>query len=219
MVQGTEWQPLRVLLAEPNEMMRAALRSLLAADQRFTLVGEALVGVPGLADRLRPDLIVVGAGPSGQVDPQLVVELRGAAPTSAIVALADTTDIGAFLDVMVAGARAYLLRSSLTELLAREALVWVGRFEIYVTDARLAPGFANRSAALLLVGRQPRPELSQRDQVVLHGLAAGTKDEEIAAQLGISRSTLRDHIQDLCTKFGAQTRFQLGLAAARLGLL
>lgn len=218
-VQGAEQRTLRVVLAEPNEMMRAALRSLLAADQRFMLAGEALVGVPALAHRLRPDLIVVGAGPNGRVDSQLVVELGGASPGSGVVALADSTDIGAFLDVMIAGARGYLLRTSLTEVLVREILVWVGRFQVYVTDAGLAPGFSNRSGALLLIARQPPAKLPQRERVVLQWLASGAKDEEIAAELGISRSTVRDDVQRLCARFGVHTRFQLGVAAARLGFL
>jgi len=211
--------PVRVLLAEPNEMMRAALRSLLITDPRLILVGEGSTDLSALVHRLRPDVTVLGAGPSGRIDPQLVTELRNASPTSAVVALADSSDIGAFLEVMVAGARAYLLRGTLTEVLAREVMIWVGHFPVYVTDGALAPGFANCGGALLLIGRQFQGELPHRERALLHGMAEGIKDEEIAARLGISRSTLRDHIQELCTKFGAQTRFQLGLAAARLGLL
>ncbi len=217
--QEAERLPLRVLLAEPNGMMRTALRSLLVGDSRFTLTGEALAAVPALAHRLRPDLIVLGAGPNGRVDPQLVVELRTAAPTGGIVALADSTDVGAFLDVMIAGARAYLLRSSLTEVLAREVLVAVGRFPIYVTDAHVAPTSVNRSGALLLMEREPAPRLSQRELEILQQLAAGLTDEEIGARLRISRSTVRDYVHALYTRFGVQTRFQLGRLAAQLGLL
>lgn len=218
-VHGAEQPPLRVLLAEPNDMTRAALRSLIAADSRFTLVGEAIAGLPALIHRLSPDLVVLGAGSSGRLDPQLVTELRGASPSSDVIALADSNDVGAFLDVMVAGARAYFLHGTLTEVLAREVLVWVGRFPVYVTDASLASGFASRSGALLLIGRQSQPELPQREHLVLQGLAAGAKDEEIAAQLGISRSTVRDHVHALCSRFGVRTRFQLGVSAARLGIL
>jgi len=200
-------------------MTRVALRTLLTVDQRFTLIGEAVGGLPSLAHRLQPNLILLGAGSSGRVDSQLVLELRGASPDSGVIALADSTDAGDFLDVMVAGARAYFLRSSLTEVLVREVLAWVGRFPVYVVDMALAPGFANRSGALLLIARQPPLELTPRESAVLQQLATGATDEEIAVRLDISRSTVRDNVHALYTKLAAQTRFQLGATAARLGLL
>ena len=54
------------------------------------------------------------------------------------------------------------------------------------------------------------------DHTVLPLLAAGMKDEAIARQLGVSLRTVRRWIANLMSDYGVVTRFQLGLAAARL---
>ena len=50
-------------------------------------------------------------------------------------------------------------------------------------------------------------------------LAAGLKDEAIARYLGVSLRTVRRRVATLMEELGAHTRFQLGSAAERRGLL
>jgi DNA-binding CsgD family transcriptional regulator len=50
-------------------------------------------------------------------------------------------------------------------------------------------------------------------------LAAGHKDEAIARYLGMSLRTVRRRVSLLMEEYGAQTRFQLGIAAERRGLV
>lgn len=50
-------------------------------------------------------------------------------------------------------------------------------------------------------------------------LAAGLKDQAIARYLGVSLRTVRRRVADLMAELGVQTRFQLGSAAERRGLL
>ncbi|WP_329207702.1 LuxR C-terminal-related transcriptional regulator [Streptomyces sp. NBC_01696] len=54
---------------------------------------------------------------------------------------------------------------------------------------------------------------------VLRHLEHGRSDDFIARKLGISTRTMRRYLAGLCEKLQVETRFQLGLAAARLGLL
>ncbi|MBB2893235.1 helix-turn-helix domain-containing protein [Flexivirga oryzae] len=54
---------------------------------------------------------------------------------------------------------------------------------------------------------------------ILHELAEGRTDEAIARRLGISSRTLRRHLSQLFESLGVDTRFQLGIAAVRRGLL
>lgn len=59
-------------------------------------------------------------------------------------------------------------------------------------------------------------EAETRDRTLLPLLAAGMKDEAIARQLGVSLRTVRRWIAGLMSDYGVVTRFQLGVAAARL---
>ncbi|MFD8791060.1 helix-turn-helix transcriptional regulator [Streptomyces vinaceus] len=57
------------------------------------------------------------------------------------------------------------------------------------------------------------------EAAVLRHLAHGRSDDFIARKLGISTRTMRRYLAGLCEKLGVETRFQLGVAAERLGLL
>jgi DNA-binding CsgD family transcriptional regulator len=54
---------------------------------------------------------------------------------------------------------------------------------------------------------------------ILVELGCGRSDEAISRRLGISTRTLRRYLAELCERFEVHTRFQLGVAAARAGLL
>ena len=68
----------------------------------------------------------------------------------------------------------------------------------------------------------PMPESTAQldtDERLLTLLASGLKDEAIARYLGVSLRTVRRRVAVLMELLGAQTRFQLGSAAERRGLL
>ncbi|AUG80030.1 helix-turn-helix transcriptional regulator [Kitasatospora sp. MMS16-BH015] len=85
----------------------------------------------------------------------------------------------------------------------------VGLFELYWSHAlRLpAPG-----------GAEAGPE-DHRHRQLLTLLAAGLTDESIARQMGVSARTVQRWVRELMDRFGARTRFQAGIQAARADLL
>ncbi|MCU1536562.1 MAG: LuxR family transcriptional regulator [Humibacillus sp.] len=54
---------------------------------------------------------------------------------------------------------------------------------------------------------------------ILHEMSEGRTDEAIARRLGISSRTLRRYLAGMLETFGVETRFQLGVAATRSGLV
>jgi DNA-binding NarL/FixJ family response regulator len=62
-------------------------------------------------------------------------------------------------------------------------------------------------------------DLGDLDRRLLRLLGLGLKDESIARYLGCSLRTVRRRVAHLMDVHGAQTRFQLGLAVAREGLV
>jgi DNA-binding Lrp family transcriptional regulator len=59
--------------------------------------------------------------------------------------------------------------------------------------------------------------LSEQDRQILKLMAAGMKDETIARQLGMGARTLQRRVARLLELLGAETRFQAGIQASRLG--
>lgn len=72
----------------------------------------------------------------------------------------------------------------------------------FVTDG---PGYQNVSSDLRVA--------------LLDLLAQGLKDEVVAKRLGMSVRTCRRHIASIMQELGAESRFEAGVKAARLGLL
>lgn len=66
---------------------------------------------------------------------------------------------------------------------------------------------------------RPQPQLTPRELEVLHLLASGLANGEIAAQLSISPITARNHVTNVIEKLHVRTRLQAVIAASRLGLL
>lgn len=71
------------------------------------------------------------------------------------------------------------------------------------------------AAALPVPGSTP----TGAERRLLQLLAAGYKDEAIARYLGVALRTVRRHVAALMAEHGVETRFQLGMAAERAGLL
>jgi PAS domain S-box-containing protein len=65
----------------------------------------------------------------------------------------------------------------------------------------------------------PRPSLTRREHEVLHLLACGLANGEIARNLGISPITARNHVTNVIEKLRVRTRLQAVVVASQLGLL
>jgi PAS domain S-box-containing protein len=65
----------------------------------------------------------------------------------------------------------------------------------------------------------PGPPLTQREVEVLRLLASGVPTEDIAATLGVSRSTARNHIESILAKLGVHSRLQAVVYASRHRLI
>jgi DNA-binding CsgD family transcriptional regulator len=92
--------------------------------------------------------------------------------------------------------------------------ITVVRSERFATFAR---EFIMRDARPVRI--DPTPELDSLAAAVLRLLAGGAKDDTIARKLAVSDRTVRRVIADLMSQLSAESRFQLGLRAARTGLI
>jgi len=66
---------------------------------------------------------------------------------------------------------------------------------------------------------QPAPPLSGREREVLHLIAAGSTNREIAETLFLSPHTVKEHTSSVYRKLGARNRAEAVQRAQRVGLL
>jgi DNA-binding NarL/FixJ family response regulator len=205
--------PISVLLADDQAMIRSGLRLLLEDEPDITVVAEASDGVEAveLARRLRPDVCLVDirmprldgievtralAGP-GARDPLRVV----------VVTTFDTDEY--VYGALRGGAVGFILKDAGATLLAEAVRA------ANVGDALVSPSVTLRLLRHLAdvhttsTARGPGRPLSDRETEVVRAIATGSTNQEIAAELFISLSTVKSHVSGIQTKLGVRNRVQI----------
>jgi len=201
--------PLRVMLVEDHNLVRAAIRRTLSVPG-LEVVGEAATAEEAL-DLIRdvkPDVMLVDIELPGMSGVQLVRELAPRLPECKIVMLTASAKRDDLVTAIRSGAVGYLTKD-----LSPDALV---RAVNGIRDGDLP---MPRRLAAELVRQLVRPSagrsdsgLSERELEVLRMVSDGLTDREIAVALGISPRTVGRHVGNILDKLGARNRRE---AAAR----
>jgi DNA-binding NarL/FixJ family response regulator len=215
--------PVRVLLVDDDDLMRAGLRAVLASDDGIEVVAEAPDGRRAI-DRVR----------HGEVDVVLMdvrmPDLDGIAATREVLALAPETRVvilttfeqdDYILGALKAGASGFLLkRTRPEELIAAIHTVAAG-------DALLSPSVTrrviDRMASQPVIGDaggdERLAELTPREREVLELIAQGLGNREIAAALVVEETTVKTHVKRILSKLGLRDRVHAVILAYESGLV
>ena len=229
-------RPLRVLVADDQELVRAGFRLILEAAG-FTVVGEAADGAEALtlAARERPDVVLMdirmpvmdGLAATRQLTaPAAHSELeRGdlghghrehGAPKVVILTTFDLDDY--VYEALRSGASGFLLKDApRADLIAAVRVAAAG-------DALLAPSVTRRlieAFAMRPASASPAPSalasLTPREQDILLLVARGQSNTEIARGLVVSEATVKTHVTHLLAKLGLRDRVQAVILAYETG--
>ncbi|HJQ46024.1 MAG TPA: response regulator transcription factor [Amycolatopsis sp.] len=215
---------IRVVLADDQALVRAGFRVLLETEDGFEVCGEANDGAEAvaLAQRHRPDVVVMDVRMPGVDGLEATRRITGDPELAAVKVLVLTTfDVDAYVyDALRAGASGFLLKDTEPiELLRALRVVAEG-------EALLAPTVTSRLIAEFVSRPENRrvdtsavAEVTEREREVLALVAGGLSNEEIAAQLVISKATARTHVSRIMSKVGARDRAQLVVLAYESGLV
>ena len=209
-----------VLLVEDHALFRQGLRELLETAG-LTVIGEAADGANGvrLARELRPDVVVMDLRMPGMDGIDATTEIMKAESPAAVLVLTVSTMDDDVLDAIAAGAAGYLLKDAeADEIVAAVRGASAG-------GAPLSPEVA---APLLKRVREQGapvqdpaelPELSARETEILRLVAHGRDNTEIAQELYLSPSTVKNHVSSILDKLGVESRVQAAVRAARAGIV
>jgi DNA-binding NarL/FixJ family response regulator len=213
--------PLRVLVADDQELVRAGFRLILEAAG-FDVVGEAPDGGAAveLAARHRPDVVLM--------DIRMPV-LDGIAATRQLIAAAEhpppkvviltTFDLDDYVyEALRAGASGFLLKEApRADLIAAIRVAAAG-------DALLAPSVTRRlieafvaRPAQTLPSPSRLASLTPRERDILLLVARGRSNLEIARDLVVSEATVKTHVAHLLAKLGLRDRVQAVILAYETG--
>ena len=201
--------PITILIAEDQRMMRSALTTLLDLEPDLTVIGGVERGdeVVAAAERLRPDVVLLDIELPGRSGLDVIAPLRGAVPECDVVVVTTFGRPGYLARALAAGARGFLVKDDPVEQLA--AAIRRVRAGERVVDPQLA-------AEALGLSTSP---LTDREADVLRASASGATVADIAHKLSLSPSTVRNYLSDAIGKLGVRNRLEAFTAARDRGWL
>ncbi|MEU9609712.1 response regulator transcription factor [Streptomyces sp. NPDC048057] len=220
---------IRLLIADDQALIRAVLRTTLTRRADLDVVGEATGGQEAIAAavRLRPDVVLMDVrmpGISGvEATRRLLTEWPHPEPSPRVLMLT-TFDLDEYVhDALRAGAGGFLLKNATPDQLA-DAIRVVAEGEAMLaptTTRRLIKAFTRVPPSLIERPTPRRDELSsltQKELEVLHLLAQGLSNAEIADSLGLTESGVKSRINRILTRLGLDNRVQAAILAYESGL-
>jgi two-component system nitrate/nitrite response regulator NarL len=209
-------EPLRVLIADDHPLFLFAMAHSVRSREELQLVGQAKTGREAIAIALeaKPDLAVldVEMPDLGGLDVLNAITREGL-PTR-VLFVSGSLDAAKSYSLIEAGAAGILEKDAMPEQIG-DALIRIAQGETI-----LAPSV---QAALMREVRDRRERtqtvLSPREAEVLGFLAEGLSAPQIAAELHLSPSTIKTHLQRLYERLGVSDRAAAVAEGMRRGLI
>jgi DNA-binding NarL/FixJ family response regulator len=214
-------RPVRVLLVDDDDLMRAGLRSVLSSDETIDIVGDAGDGREAIRSvrDLRPDVVLMDIRMPDLDGISATREVLAGAPDVRVVVLTTFEDDDYIFDALSAGASGFLLkRTTPEELIA-------GIHTVADGDSLLSPSVTrrviDRMATEPVVGLSGArlEDLTPREREVLELVGRGLSNREIAESFVIEESTVKTHVKRILMKLGLRDRVQAVIFAYETGLI
>jgi DNA-binding NarL/FixJ family response regulator len=214
---------IRILIADDQAVVRSGFRAILEDEPDFEVVGDAADGLAAveLARRRSANVVLMDIRMPGVDGLEATRRLAGPGVQDPIDVLVVTTfDIDEYVfGALRAGAAGFLLKDASPETLV-DAIRAVARGQGLIAPEvtrRLIAHFA--SSAPDPARRHELERLSEREREVLHEIARGRSNAEIAHRLFIEEATVKSHVSSVLLKLGVRSRVQAVIFAYETGLV
>ena len=199
-----------ILLADDHAVVRAGLKAILNLERDFRVIGEAENGSDAahLAGELRPDVVIMDLLMPGMDCAEAVRQVLKACPEARVLVLTSygsSDEIRFALDAGATGAvTKNLSNPELTDAIRKTA----------AGERVLSPEIEGT-----LAEARTDVVLSERQRVIVDSITRGLSNGEIALQLGISRTRVKQHLTEVFQTLGAANRAEVAALAMRRNLL
>lgn len=201
---------IRILIADDHFIVRMGLTALVNMEPDMEVIGEAANGAQAvdIFGKLNPDLVLMDLRMPVKDGIQATAEIRNKFPTARILMLTTYDGDEDIHKALQAGAQGYVLKNSTAEALI-PALRAVAAGQQWIP----------KDIASRLMSRKSFEELTPRELQVLHQLARGLANKEIADTLNISEHTVKDHLKSILGKLRVADRTEAVTTAIQRGII
>jgi two-component system response regulator NreC len=209
----------KILIADDHQIVRQGLRFLLEKESDLKVVAEADNGrtTVRLARELNPGVIIMDVAMPELNGIEATRQIIAESPATKVIALSMYADRRFVVNMLKAGASAYLLKDCAFEelirairvVLAHKTYLSPGVTDILVKDCQMGIPMNEISAFALL---------TPREREVLQLMSEGNSTAKIADRLHVSIKTVESHRQQLMQKLNLRSVAELTKYAIREGL-
>jgi two-component system, NarL family, response regulator NreC len=198
---------LRIVIAEDHETVRQGLKMIVDHEEDMEVVGEAGDGRTAieLAKQLHPDIVLMDISMPELNGLRAAATLKRMMPEMKIITLTRHTDDAYMQELFQAGVSGYVLKQSSPSELTK-AVRTVAAGEHYLDPAVAGKVFLGFGETKRLRGEKASQALTSREQEVLHDIALGFSNKEIAEKMDISVKTVESHKASSMHKLDLKSR-------------
>ncbi len=205
----------RVLIVEDHRVVAEGLAALINNQADMTVLGSVgtVAECAEAAATLDPDVVLLDFRLPDGSGPDAAAAIRTLRPAAKMIFLTREDTEAARFAAVQSGASAFIHKSrAASEVVA--AIRDVARGKMLITPRTIATLLAKRRAMEAQLER-----LTPREKDVLRLMAEGYPSRAIAAELGISYTTVRTHIRSLGSKLAVHSKLEAIVKARELGIV
>jgi two-component system response regulator NreC len=209
-----------IILADDHPVVQRGMQAILEREPDFSILGVASNGLETvrLAERLKPDVLILDLMMPGLSGLEALRILRERSPRTRIVILSMHSSSAFIAQALKNGAIGYVLKGSPEEDLVRAVReAATGRRYLSPPVTEIAINFYIEQSKTGPFN--PHETLTPRQREVLQLAAEGKTNAEIALRLNISQRTVENHRAALMQRLNLQNQTDLILHAIRHGLI
>jgi DNA-binding NarL/FixJ family response regulator len=211
---------IKILIADPQGILREGLAALLAGEPDMQVVGQTNDGLDAvrLADGLRPDIVLLDVALPSLNGIDATRRIRETSSGSKVVCLTSRSEKRLMAEMIDAGAAGYILKDSAFQELANAIRTVMGGGRVVSPELANVVLPAGQPGTSAPARSSPFLLLSPREREVLQLLSEGKNAKEIAGMLQLSRKTVEAHRTNIMEKLEIRTVAGLTRYAIREGL-
>jgi DNA-binding NarL/FixJ family response regulator len=202
--------PIRILSVDDHALVRQGIAGLVSVQSDMTLVAEATNGREAIHQfrEHRPDVTLMDLQMPEMTGLDAIIAIRDEHPEARIIVLTTYAGDVQALRAIKAGARAYLLKSTLhKELLETIRAVHAGRKSF------------SPEISFQLAEHATDDALTPAEIRVLRLIAEGNANKEIAARLSLTEETVKGQVRNILSKLGAKDRTHAAMIGLKRGII
>jgi two-component system, NarL family, nitrate/nitrite response regulator NarL len=224
-IPGLEGKPAttRVMIADSQELSRAALRKLIERESNMEVVGEAVDGREVLSqiEKLLPDVLLLDVNMPQLSGWNVLRRLAKSDLNVRVILLPATIERDQAVEALRLGVRGLLPKSTASQLLYKSIrMVMAGEYWVdHDTVRELVDTYRTSTNSASKAAQATKFKLTRRELEILSSVVDGCTNRDIAIQFKISEQTVKHHLTNIFEKVGVSNRLELAIFAMNQNLV